>query len=151
MQQLTSSRENRVASESNDQRAARLQHQRQSQSDKIGSETEQERAARLQQMSASQQDRIANETEQERAARLQCDAEQHRVAARNLSTVPLLDQPVVQKKLQKFQADLEALNLPQPCATCEESIPEISFLGSVTSRECKRCANDSHLFSIINN
>ena len=62
-QQLTSSWENRVASESNDQRAARLQHQRQSQSDKIGSETEQERAARL-----------------------QCDAEQHRVAANNLST-----------------------------------------------------------------
>ena len=102
LQQLTSSRENRVASESNDQRAARLQHQRQSQSDKIGSETEQERAARLQQMSASQQDRIANETEQERAARQQCDAEQHRIAARNLSTVPLLDQPVVQKKLQKL-------------------------------------------------
>ena len=102
MQQLTSSRENRVASESNDQRAARLQHQRQSQSDKIGNDTEQERATRLQQMSASQQDRIANETKQERAARLQCDAEQHRVAARNLSTVPLLDQPVVQKKLQKL-------------------------------------------------
>ena len=86
----------------NDQRAARLQHQRQSQSDKIGSETEQERAARLQQMSASQQDRIANETEQERAARLQCDAEQHRVAAHNLSTVPLLDQPVVQKETSEI-------------------------------------------------
>ena len=102
LQQLTSSWENRVASKSNDQRAARLQHQRQSQSDKIGSETEQERAARLQQMSASQEDRIANETEQERAARLQCDAEQHRVAARNLSTVPLLDQPVVQRNFRNF-------------------------------------------------
>ena len=82
LQQLTSSRENRIASESNDQRAARLhyKHQRQSQSDKISSETEQERAARLLKMSASQQDRISNETEQERAARLHCDTEQHRVS-----------------------------------------------------------------------
>ena len=75
LQQLTSSRENRVACKSNEirglldysikdnHRVTRL----------AVSETEQERAARLQQMSASQQDRITNETEQERAARLPHD------------------------------------------------------------------------------
>ena len=154
LQQMSASQQDRIANEAEQERAARLQQMSASQEDRIANETEQERAARLQQMSASQQDRIANETEQERAARLQCDAEQHRVATRNLSTVPLLDQPVVQKKLQKFHADLEALNVPQPCATCEESIPEITFLGSVTSRECKRCANDSwypKLYSSDNN
>ena len=39
--------------------------------DRLASETEEERAARLQQMSAKQRHRLASETEEERAARLQ--------------------------------------------------------------------------------
>ena len=38
---------------------------------RLASETEEERAARLQQMSANQRHRLASETEEERAARLQ--------------------------------------------------------------------------------
>ena len=58
---------NRLASETEEERAARLQQMR----DRLAAETEEERAARLQQMSANQRHRLASETEEERADRLQ--------------------------------------------------------------------------------
>ena len=48
-------------------RAVSLQQMR----DRLASETEEDRAARLQRMSANQRHRLATETEEERAARLQ--------------------------------------------------------------------------------
>ncbi len=41
-------------------------------------------------------------------------------------TVVFLDQPSVQKKIQKFHMDLASLEAPQPCTPCQEAIPEIS-------------------------
>ena len=46
--------------------------------DRLASETEEERAARLQWMSANQRHRLATETEEEREARLQCNREGQR-------------------------------------------------------------------------
>ena len=56
----------RLATETEEERAARLQRVR----DRLASETEEERAARLQQMSANQHHKLAAETGSEREARL---------------------------------------------------------------------------------
>ena len=79
LQRMSANQRHRLASETEEERAARLQQMR----DRLASETEEERAARLQQMSANQCHRLASETEEERAARLQqMSANQHhRLAA----------------------------------------------------------------------
>ena len=59
----------RLASETEEERAARLQWMSANQCHRLPSETEEERAARLQWMSANQCHRLATETEEERAAR----------------------------------------------------------------------------------
>ena len=61
---------NRLASETEKERAARLQQMSANQHHRLASETEKERAARLQQMSANQHHRLAAETGSEREARL---------------------------------------------------------------------------------
>ena len=66
----------RIANETEEERAARLQQQRQFQETRIANETEEQRAARLVQLRLSQENRIANETEEQRAARLQRDYDQ---------------------------------------------------------------------------
>ena len=54
----------RLATETEEERAARLQRMR----DRLASETEEEKAARLQQMSANQHHRLAAQTGSEREA-----------------------------------------------------------------------------------
>ena len=61
----------RLATETEEERAARLQWISANQCHRLPSETEEERAPRLQRMSANQCHRLATETEEERAARLQ--------------------------------------------------------------------------------
>ena len=67
LRQIRDNRRQSLATESEEERAVRLQRMR----DRLASETEEERAGRLQQMSANQCHRLASETEEERAARLQ--------------------------------------------------------------------------------
>ena len=67
--------------------------------DRLASETEEERAARLQQMSANQHHRLAAETGSEREARLQRNREGRRGQQ---SQLPLFEQPSVQAKMWKF-------------------------------------------------
>ena len=67
LRQIRDNRRQSLATESEEERAVRLQETR----DRLASETGEERAARLQQMSANQRHRLAPETEEERAARLQ--------------------------------------------------------------------------------
>ena len=67
LRQIRDNRRQSLATESEEERAVRLQRMR----DRLASETEEERAARLQQMSANQRHRLASETEEERADRLQ--------------------------------------------------------------------------------
>ena len=68
---MSANQRHRLASETEEERAARLQQMSANQRHRLASETEEERAARLQQMSANQCHRLATETEEERAARLQ--------------------------------------------------------------------------------
>ena len=59
----------------------------------------------------------------------------------NSCSVPL-DQPAVQKKIQKLHTDLATLEAPQPCTTCQEALPGIPV---PQSQECKpRCSNDKY-------
>ncbi len=132
-------RQQRRASVTNTQRTARLELLRQSQRTRLANETEEQRAARLQQLRQSQEARIPNETEEQRADRLQHDAQQHRIVN---SGVPLLDQPAIQKKIKKFHIELASLEVPQPCTTCQQAIPKISPILSL-SQECKRCFKDT--------
>ena len=67
LRQIRDNRRQSLATESEEERAVRLQQMK----DRLASETEKERAARLQRMSANQCHRLVTETEEERAARLQ--------------------------------------------------------------------------------
>ena len=59
----------------------------------------------------------------------------------NSCSVPL-DQPAVQKKIQKLHTDLATLEVLQPCTTCQEALPGIPV---PQSQECKpRCFNDKY-------
>ena len=65
--------------------------------DRLASETEEERTARLQRMSANQRHRLAAETGSEREARLQRNREGQRGQQ---SQLPLFEQPSVQAALE---------------------------------------------------
>ena len=82
--------------------------------DGLASETEEERAARLQQMSANQHHRLVGS---EREARLQRNREGQ---SGQQSQLPLFEQPSVQAKMQNFHAEIAALEM-QKCTTCLET------------------------------
>ena len=77
LQQMSANQRHRLATKTEEERAARLQRMR----DRLASETEEERAARLQQMSANQHHRLAAETGSEREANvdMQYCLSRHRV------------------------------------------------------------------------
>ena len=93
----------RLASETEEERAARLQRMSANQRHRLAAETEEERTARLalQQMSANQHHRLAAETGSEREARLQRNREGQRGQQPQL---PLFEQPSVQAKMVMLQA-----------------------------------------------
>ena len=131
----------RLASETEEERTARLQRMR----DRLASETEEERAARLQQMSANQHHRMAAETGSEREARLQCNREGQRGQQ---SQLPLFEQPSVQAKMRKFHAEIAALEM-QKCTTCSERSPGLQLRSHST--ECVRCNRDKHVPKLYSN
>ena len=104
---MSANQRHRLATETEEERAARLQRMR----DRLASETEEERAARLQQMSANQHHRLAAETGSEREARLQRNREGQR---EQQSQLPLFEQLSVQAKMRKF---LHALAHPLPSSS----------------------------------
>ena len=95
----------RLASETEEERAARLQRMSANQRHRLAAETEEERTARLalQQMSANQHHRLAAETGSEREARLQRNREGQRGQQPQL---PLFEQLSVQAKMRKFHAEI---------------------------------------------
>ena len=116
--------------------------------DRLASETEEERAARLQRMSANQHHRLAAETGSEREVRLHRNSEGQRGQQ---SQLPLFEQPSVQAKMRKFHAEIAALEL-QKCTTCSEGFPGLQPRSHST--ECVRCNQDKHvpkLYSSMNN
>ena len=102
----------RLASETEEERAARLQRMSANQCHRLPSETEEERVARLQRMSANQCHRLATETEEERAVRLQqMSANQyHRLAAETGSERP--DYSVTEKGKEDNSHSCLCLNSP---------------------------------------
>ena len=103
---MSANQRHRLASETEEERADRLQQMR----DRLASETEEERAARLQQM----RDRLASETEEERAARLQqMSANQHhRLAAETGSERERPDYSVTGKGKEDNSHSCLCLNSP---------------------------------------
>ena len=77
--------------------------------ERLTAETEQQREARLERLSTLQSERLASETPEQRVARLLRDRQGHRDQH---SQLPLLDQPSVQSKMQKFHEHFTALDVP---------------------------------------
>ena len=114
---------------------------------RLASETVEERAVRLQQMSANQHHRLAAETGSEREARLQRNREGQRGEQ---SQLPLFEQPSVQAKMRNFHAEIAVLEM-QKCTTCSEAFPDLQLRSHCT--ECVRCNRDKHvpkLYSSMN-
>ena len=107
--------------------------------DRLASETEEERAARLQQMSANQHHRLAAETGSEREARLQRNREGQRGQQ---SQLPLFEQLFVQAKMRKFHAEIAALEM-QKCTTYSEGFLGLQLCSHST--ECVCCKRDKHV------
>ena len=130
----------RLASETGEEREARLQQMR----DQLASETGEEREARLQQMSAQQRDRLASETAEERDIRLQCYSVRHREQIVVLSQLPLFEQRSVRTKMLRFHAHMASLDSPQ-CTTCSEMFPSsfahkiLSVCAAVATSTVQRC------------
>ena len=85
-----------------------MAQKRSCQQQRLSSETEDQRAARLLQLRNCQQQRLSSETTEEREDRLQCDADLHQRIKSVDTVVPLLDQPSVLKKI-KFHTDYVVL------------------------------------------
>ena len=71
LQQTSANRQERLASETAEERTARLQQTSANRHERLASETAEESTARLQQMSANRHERLASETAEEKTARLQ--------------------------------------------------------------------------------
>ena len=154
LQQMSANQRHRLASKTEEERAAKLQQMSANQCHRLASETEEERAARLQQMSANQHHRLAAETGSEREARLQHNREGQRGQQ---SQLPLFEQPSVQAKMRKFHAEIAALEM-QKCTTCSEGFTGLQLRSHSTARTCASIAFELtlvptmlciHLVSII--
>ena len=84
----------RLASETEEERAARLQRMSANQRHRLAAETEEERAARLQQMSANQHHRLAAETGSEREANVDMQYCLSRHSPRRFSLTGVVGRPM---------------------------------------------------------
>ena len=150
---MSAAQQQRLAAESLEKRAARLEHMSAAKQQCLAAETRDERTARLQQMSALQQQRLATESQEVRDVRLS-HLRENRITAQHSASqeahLPLLEQEHVKNKMAKFHKEIATLSSPT-CTTCMEA-----FLGlKVNSRsECVRCSRDKHapkLYSMANN
>ena len=103
-----------MATESAEEREARLQYVRSAQDRRIATESAEEREARLQQLRVAQQQRIATETSEEIEARRARDRRNHM----DLKTaeVPLFQQTCVRFKMRQFHSRLKSVCVPR-CVT----------------------------------
>ena len=149
--QLRHGKQARLSSETDEQREARLTELRHGKQARLSSETDEQREARLAQLHQDQQLRLSSETVAERQLRLQRDIYLHQRTRSIDTTVPLLNQPAVHKKIEKFHSDL--CNLTNAfCPICHELLLGNS-VGS-SNYSCQRCTRDSSLpklYSLDNN
>ena len=122
---------------------------------RVASETPEQREARLHQLRVTAQQRLASETPEDKEARLQQDRETH-MQRRHPSTseIPLLQQPGVHSKMNTFHSKLASLTVSK-CITCLERFPGLTVaIVSPDSTECVRCRRDKHIpkvYSTANN
>ena len=93
-------------------------------------------------MSAHRREVLTAETAETRDARLQVDREWDRQRWSADPEIPLLDQPAVQTKIQKFHTSLATLEV-STWSTCLEGFPGLTMCSQ--SNECKRCGNNTTL------
>ena len=134
LQQMSTRQRERLATESAEEKEARLQQMR----DRLATESAEEREVRLQQMSTCQRERLAVETNQQREDRLQRASERDR----EQSQLVLFEQRSVQVKMRRFHAHFASLNSSR-CSTCSESSPGLQFRPPST--EYVRCCRDKHV------
>ena len=134
LQQMSTRQRERLATESAEEKEARLQQMR----DRLVTESAEEREVRLQQMSTCQRERLAVETNQQREDRLQRASERDR----EQSQLMLFEQRSVQVKMRRFHAHFASLNSSR-CSTCSESSPGLQFRPPST--EYVRCCRDKHV------
>ena len=114
---------------------------------RTASETPEEREARLQHMRFSQQQGRASETLEDIQARQQQDAENHRRQREVNPGIPLFDQPGVRSKIKNFHVRLAAVQVPR-CVSCSEKFPGLTVRATSpdsNNTECVRCRRDKHI------
>ena len=87
---------------------------------------------RLRMINRRRSERLAMKSHVERENRLQNDRERH-------GTLPLLEQPAVKSKMQKFHQHLATLETPI-CSTCCKQFPGLKINSQ--SGECLSCSRD---------
>ena len=132
LQQVSANRRERLASETAEERTARLQQMSANQHERLASETAEERTARLQYMSANQHERLASETAEEREVRLQYYSDRHRELQVVQSQLPLFELRSVRTKMLRFHAHMASLDSSQ-CSTCSERFPGLRLAHSLLS------------------
>ena len=128
---MSANQRERLARESQDEREARLDGMSANQRERLARESQDERKDRLRMISRRRSERLAMESRAERENRLQIDRERH-------GTLPLLEQPAVKSKMQKFHQHLTTLETPI-CSTCCEQFPGLKINSqSGESLACSR-------------
>ena len=117
------------------------------QQQRLATESQEEREARLQQVILSQQQRLASETPSEAQIRHEQDRENHR-RRRNMDlALPLFQQPAVRSKMTNFHSKIAALEMSK-CITCLEKFPALNVKAVSPHNEdteCGRCRQDKHI------
>jgi predicted Zn-ribbon and HTH transcriptional regulator len=116
------------------------------QKQRLANESEEERAQRLSHKSALQKQRLASESEEDRADRL---AHMRNVRSNEVNHSPQIDLLQVKAKLLKFHQELSEINVPT-CTICDETFPGMAVNKK---SECIRCTRDKRtpkLFSADN-
>ena len=150
LQQVRSAQDRRIATESAEEREARLQQVRSVQDRRIATESADEREARLQQLRVAQQQRIATETSEEIEAR----RARHRRNHMDLKTaeVPLFQQTHVRFKMRQFHSRLKSVCVPR-CVTKVSMHLSIShsLCSAVHSYDslCRRSSRSPIMLSIL--
>ena len=150
LQQVRSAQDRRIATESAEEREAHLQQVRSAQDRRIATESAEEREAHLQQLRVAQQQRIATETSEEIEAR----RARHRRNHMDLKTaeVPLFQRTRVRFKMRQFHSRLKSVCVPR-CVTKVSMHLSIShsLCSAVHSYDslCRRSSRSPIMLSIL--
>jgi len=127
----------RLASESDQERNNRLQRLSKNQKLRLAKESEEKRSLRLQQLSTNQSTKLATESEENRSLRLQKIS----INKKKLKTINLHEkQHNINNVLNKFHEEMSALKYSQ-CLLCMESFPGLKINNN---SECLRCSRDKY-------